>query len=119
MRYDAFGESFHNDAQILDIADKLETFRDEALEVKGRRRMAATVRVTLDSGEERVARVDSALGSPERPLSYEGLIDKTRGLIGSITDKVDVDAIVAAVDQLPASDGVDTLTSTLGTRIYE
>lgn len=117
MRYDAFGGSYLQDERILYVADRVETFTDESLEGKGRRRMAASVRLELGSGETREGRVDAALGSPERPLGDQGLTDKVETLLASCNGKMDFKRLINVVDEFEKLDDVTPLVSLLGTPV--
>lgn len=97
QRYDAYGPSFHDDTRILDIVDRVDAELDTGLDRYVPGAMPNRVVVHMKDGSERQATVIESLGSPERPLSLEGVAEKAEALLGMAGGSVDLNRIIDAV----------------------
>jgi 2-methylcitrate dehydratase PrpD len=82
-RFDAYQESFFDDAKILALADKVEGTRDLDIEKDYPARMGAAVELDLRNGARREAQVMDSRGTPARPLSTDAIEAKGQALIDS------------------------------------
>jgi 2-methylcitrate dehydratase PrpD len=69
--------------------------------------------VTTTDGRTLTASLEHAKGDPENRLGYEGMCAKFRSLASSVFDDAQMDAIIAAVDDL-ADGGVGPIASAVG-----
>lgn len=83
QRFDAYQESFFDDAKILALADKVEGTRDLDIERDYPARMGAAVELHLRNGARREAQVMDSRGTPARPLSTDAITAKGQALIDS------------------------------------
>ena len=112
-RYDAYGPEHHGDRKILDIVDRVEAKHDTTLDQYLPETMPNRVTVRLRDGSERQETVIESLGSPERPLSMDGLAEKARALLAMVESEIDVDRLVQGVDALPSAKDIGAFTGTL------
>lgn len=97
QRYDAYGPSFHEDTRILDIVDRVDAELDTGLDRYVPDAMPNRVIVYMKDGSERQATVIDSLGSPDRPLSLDGVADKAEALLGMAGGSVDLNRIIDGV----------------------
>ena len=76
-------------------------------------KMPHGVDVEMTDGTVRSAEVLDSLGTPERPLSDEGVARKARALLATVDPGIDLDGIIATVDSLPELDDIATLAGLL------
>ena len=81
--------------------------------------MANRVTVTFADGRQESAEVIEALGSPERPLSFDGVSEKAEPLIDMVDPSMDLGAIADAVRRLPDTSNIDDLMRTLVAGNYD
>ena len=89
-KYSAFESGYHNDPTIISLIDKTEAHHDPKLDDYLPDRMANRVTVTFADGRQESAEVIEALGSPERPLSFDGVSEKTEPLIDMVDPSMDL-----------------------------
>jgi 2-methylcitrate dehydratase PrpD len=97
-RYDAFDTTHHGDRRILDIIDRVVVVHDENFDTMVPAKMPHGVEVELTDGTRRAATVLDSLGTPERPLSDEGVARKARALLATVDPGIELDRIVETVD---------------------
>lgn len=112
-RFDAFGEDHHSDSRILDIVDRIEVQHDTALDALVPAKMPNRVDLHMTDGSTRSAEVLDSRGTPVHPLSTDGVLDKARALCETIDPNIDLNGIVATIDQFSDCDDVNDLTSLL------
>jgi 2-methylcitrate dehydratase PrpD len=112
-RYDAYESVHHRDADILGLIDKVEAHHDPDLDSYVPGKMPNRVEVRFADGRSRKARVIEALGSPGRPLSFEGVMEKARPLMAMTDPDINLDAIAVAVNDLSEAESVTHFTDTL------
>lgn len=117
-RYDAYGPEHHGDRKILDIVDRVEAKLDTSLDRYLADSMPNRVTVHMRDGSERKETVIESLGSPERPLSMDGLAEKARALLAMVESGIDVDRLVKSVDGLPAANDISAFAGTLVIKGY-
>ena len=115
-KYSAFETGYHNDPTIISLIDKTEAHHDPKLDGYLPDRMANRVTVTFTDGRQESAEVIEALGSPERPLSFDGVSEKAEPLIDMVDPSMDLGAIADAVRSLPDTSNIDDLMRTLSRR---
>ena len=112
-RYDAYETAHHRDPRIIGLIDRTEAHHDPKLDAHLPDRMANGVVLHLDDGSERTAEVIDALGSPDRSLSFEGVLEKARPLLAMTDPALDANALASAVESLPTAASVTPLTELL------
>jgi len=112
-RYDAFGDDHHGDRRILDVVDRVVVTHEESFDPMVPAKMPHGVDVEMTDGTVRSAEVLDSLGTPERPLSDEGVARKARALLATVDPGIDLDGIIATVDSLPELDDIATLAGLL------
>lgn len=112
-RYDAFGDDHHGDRRILDVVDRVVVTHEESFDSMVPAKMPHGVDVEMTDGTVRSAEVLDSLGTPERPLSDEGVARKARALLATVDPGIDLDGIIATVDSLPELDDIATLAGLL------
>jgi 2-methylcitrate dehydratase PrpD len=117
-RYDAYGPEHHGDRKILDIVDRVEAKLDTSLDRYLADSMPNRVTVHMRDGSERKETVIESLGSPERPLSLDGLAEKARALLAMVESGIDVDRLVKSVDGLPTANDISAFVGTLVIKGY-
>ncbi len=118
-KYSAFETGYHNDPTIISLIDKTEAHHDPKLDGYLPDRMANRVTVTFTDGRQESAEVIEALGSPERPLSFDGVSEKAEPLIDMVDPSMDLGAIADAVRSLPDTSNIDDLMRTLVAGNYD
>ena len=118
-KYSAFETGYHNDPTIISLIDKTEAHHDPKLDGYLPDRMANRVTVTFADGRRESAEVIEALGSPERPLSFDGVSEKAEPLIDMVDPSMDLGAIADAVRSLPDTSNIDDLIRTLVAGNYD
>tara|TARA_Y100001934_G_scaffold11145_1_gene14217 strand:+ start:755 stop:2167 length:1413 start_codon:yes stop_codon:yes gene_type:complete len=118
-KYSAFESGYHNDPTIISLIDKTEAHHDPKLDDYLPDRMANRVTVTFADGRQESAEVIEALGSPERPLSFDGVSEKAEPLIDMVDPSMDLGAIADAVRRLPDTSNIDDLMRTLVSGNYD
>ncbi len=119
QNYGAFEAEFHQDSRILSLIDKTEAHHDPKLDAHLPDNMASGVVLHLADGSERKAEVIEALGAPGNPFSYDGVLEKARGLAAMIDPAIDIGAIAAAVKQLPKAANISALAGLLVVPSYD
>ena len=117
--YGAFEAEFHQDPRILGLIDKTEAHHDPKLDAYLPESMASGVVLHLADGGERKAEVIEALGAPGNPFSYDGVLEKARGLAVMVDPSIDTDAIAAAVRRMPEMTDIDDLNRLLVAPAYD
>ncbi|MBP1555651.1 MAG: MmgE/PrpD family protein [Oscillospiraceae bacterium] len=74
------------DDRAVRLASKVKVAEDPALTAESPQKRIAIVRVLLDDGTERTARVDYAKGDPENPMTGEEIAEKKRMLLAYSAD---------------------------------
>jgi 2-methylcitrate dehydratase PrpD len=97
QHYDAYGPAYHGDTNIHQVIDKIDVAYDQSLDVHMPAAMPNRVTLRLVEGGERKATVIESLGSPQRPMSMEGLIGKARSLAAMTDPDIDIDGLSEAV----------------------
>jgi len=118
-KFSAFETEYHNDPTIISLIDKTEAHHDPILDGYLPDHMANRVTVTYTDGRQESAEVIEALGSPERPLSFDGVLEKAAPLIDMVDPSMDLGAISEAVHDLPNTRDIDTLMCTLVFNSYD
>ena len=118
-KYGAYEAEYHRDPTIISLIDKIEAHHDPKLDGYLPDRMANRVVVTFEGGREASAEVIDALGSPDRPLSFEGVLEKARPLIDMVDPSVDLAAIAETVRRLPELTDIDDLMKLLVAGNYD
>ena len=106
QNYGAFEAEYHRDPAIIGLIDKTEAHHDPALDAHLPDNMASGVVLHLTDGSQRKAEVIEALGSPGNALTYDGVLEKARGLAQMVAPGIGIDAIADAIRGLP--DAADT-----------
>lgn len=88
------------DPQVRELAKRIRLEPDEELSPMYPIKMPAHVTVKLKNGKTYEARVDSAKGAPENPLSNKELDDKFRNLSGTVLLKDRIEEIIDRVRNL-------------------
>jgi 2-methylcitrate dehydratase PrpD len=112
-RYDAYETAYHRDPKILRLIDMVESHHEPEFDAYVPVKMPNRVVIHLADGQTREARVIDGLGSPEKPLSFDGLLEKARPLLAMTDPDINLDAIAAAVEALPTLASIDPLTDQL------
>ena len=117
--YGAFESAYHQDPTIISLIDKTEAHHDPKLDGYLPERMANRVVVTFADGRQNSAEVIEALGSPERPLSFDGVLEKAMPLIDMVDSDIDLPTIADAVRRLPDMTDIDDLMKLLVAANYD
>lgn len=105
------GEESLKDDQILKLADRVKVIPDTSLRTDtalGR----TVMEVELDSGEILKREIESPLGSPERPMSYDACADKLRKCSAYAVRQPrseQIDELIKNISQLEEMDDVSVL----------
>ena len=76
------------------------------------------VDLELKNGSVRSATTLDSLGTPEKPLSIGGVVDKARVLVAMMDPDIDLDRIISTVEDLPQLDNISALTDLLSVPSY-
>ncbi len=95
-----FAPTMLQDADVLAIMPKVAYTHDPALEENYPKEWPAWARMELTDGREVSARVRFPKGDPDNPLSWQELIDKYQGLVGSVWESQQGETVQDAVRQL-------------------
>ena len=117
-RYDAFGDDHHGDKRILDIVDRVEVVHESSFDPMVPGKMPHGVDLELKDGTVRSATILDSLGTPEKPLLTDGVVDKARALVATIDPDIDLDQIISTVEELPHLDDISELTGLLSVPSY-
>ncbi|WP_151447638.1 MmgE/PrpD family protein [Lacisediminimonas profundi] len=112
-RFDAFEEANLADPAILKWADKVEVGEDPEFEQVYPAYFGTQTRLTLKSGEVRVARVLNSKGTAANPMSMEEIRSKVTGLIGVVSPDLDVASLEKSVLGFQGTASVDELQARL------
>jgi hypothetical protein len=77
------------------------------------------VTVHFADGREESAEVIEALGSPERSLSFDRILEKAEPLIEMVDPSINLAAIADAVRRLPEMTDIDDLMRLLITGVFD
>jgi len=117
-RYDAFGDDYHCDPRILNFVDQVEVVHDSSFDPMVPEKMPHGVDLVLKNGSVRSATILDSLGTPEKPLSIGGVVDKARVLVAMMDPDIDLDRIISTVEDLPQLDNISALTDLLSVPSY-
>jgi len=117
--YNAFESEYHQDPKIISLIDKTEAHHDPKLDEYLPEHMANRVVVTFGDGSQQAAEVIEALGSPECPLTFDGVFEKAETLINMVDPNIDLPAIADAVRNLPNMADIDDLMRLLIAKNYD
>jgi 2-methylcitrate dehydratase PrpD len=117
-RFDAYGDDFHADRRILDIVDRVEVVHEAAFDPMVPPKMPHAVDLELKDGSVKSVSILDSLGTPERPLSHTGVVDKARALVDTVDRDIDLDQIIATIEALPQLDDISELTGLLKVPSY-
>ena len=95
-----FAPTMLQDADVLAIMPKVAYTHDPALEENYPKEWPAWARMELTDGRAVSAQVRFPKGDPDNPLSWQELIDKYHGLVGSVWDSQQGETVRDAVRQL-------------------
>ena len=95
-----FAPTMLQDADVLAIMPKVAYTHDPALEENYPKEWPAWARMELSDGREVSAQVRFPKGDPDNPLSWQELIDKYQGLVGSVWKSEQGETVKDAVRQL-------------------
>ena len=118
-RFDAFDEAHHDDRRILDIVDRVEAQHDEKLDALVPAKMPNRVDLHMQDGSKRSAEVLDSRGTPVHPLSTDGVLEKARALCETVDADIDLNGIVALVEQIADCDDINDLTGLLTVPSFE
>ncbi|MEM9682154.1 MAG: MmgE/PrpD family protein, partial [Pseudomonadota bacterium] len=118
-RFDAYGSDHHRDETLLAIVDRVEAVLDTDLDRHVPKAMPNRVRLRFKDGDERSATVIESLGSPEEPLSWDGVYTKAEALVQMTEPSIDLSGIADAVEALDGMPDVGDLTRRLIVPGYE
>ncbi|MFT5446572.1 MAG: 2-methylcitrate dehydratase PrpD [Gammaproteobacteria bacterium] len=119
QRFAAYGDEYHQDPNILNLIDRTEVVHESSFEPMVPGKFPHAVDIELTDGAIRSATVLDSLGTPERPLSNDGVIDKAKALVAMTDSEIDLQRIISTVEQLPQLDDISTLTQLLTIPSYE
>ena len=102
-----------SDERIWDLADNVEFIHDEGLDPFFPETMPTIVEVLTKSGEVYIARVDSAKGTPENPLSRDEVREKFLFLASTVVEEDHALEIMETMDRLDQLPDVHELTELL------
>jgi len=108
-RYDAYGTDHHGETKILDVIDKVESVHRPDLDPHYPAKMPHGVSLTLKDGTVRESLVMDSLGTPVRPLSTDGVLEKAKALLAPLAPRIALDEIIADVEALTTIDDVGAL----------
>jgi 2-methylcitrate dehydratase PrpD len=117
-RFDAYGDDHHSDRRILDIVDRVEVVHETAFDPMVPPKMPHAVDLELKDGSVKSVTILDSLGTPEKPLSHTGVVDKARALVDTVDRDIDLDRIIATVEALPQLDDISALTGLLTVPSY-
>ena len=117
-RFDAYSDDHHADRRILDIVDRVEVVHEAAFDPMVPRKMPHAVDLELTDGSVRSVTILDSLGTPERPLSQTGVVDKARALVDTVDRDIELDRIIATIEMLPRLDDIAELTALLTAPSY-
>lgn len=116
--HDAYGDDHHGDRRILDIVDRIDVIHESAFDPMVPKKMPHGVDPGLKDGTVRTVTILDSLGTPEKPLSQGGVVDKARALVGTIDPEIDLDQVISTIEALPQLDDISELTGLLTVPSY-
>jgi 2-methylcitrate dehydratase PrpD len=105
-----FSEKKISDPEILSLARRVEVILDPEIDQLYPEKFASRVEVVLKNGRRFETRVDSPLGSPERPMTFEKVAEKFKSLAGRVMSEDQTDALVERVESFDQLKSMDDLT---------
>jgi 2-methylcitrate dehydratase PrpD len=104
-----------SNSTILNLAGKVETFRDDNYESEFPSKCQCRIELLLKDGTKINSGTFVAKGDPENPLGEEGIHGKFRWLAGHVLDHSKVDLIVNVVQKLEQESTIQPLVEMLST----
>ena len=105
---DEYATEALGDPAVLAVAEKTVATPKAEFDARYPELWPCDMTITTTDGRTLTASLEHAKGDPENRLGYEGMCAKFRALAGSVFDDAQMDAIIAAVDDL-AEGGVAPL----------
>jgi 2-methylcitrate dehydratase PrpD len=118
QRFAAYGDEHHHDAKILAFVDRTEVVHESSFEPMVPAKFPHAVDIEFTDGAIRSATVLDSLGTPERPLSRDGVVDKAKALVEMTDSDIDLEQIISTVERLPRLDDISALTHLLTVPSY-
>ncbi|PPR64923.1 MAG: hypothetical protein CFH10_00095 [Alphaproteobacteria bacterium MarineAlpha4_Bin2] len=118
-RFDAYGDDHHNDDRILELIDRVEARHESSFDALVPAKMPNRVDLHLRDGSTRSAEILDSRGTPIHPLSTDGVLEKARALCETVDPNIDLEGIVAVVEQFVDCDNVTELTDLLVVPSFE
>ena len=88
------------DEAVLAVAERTNAVVKPEFDARFPDQWPCDLTITTTDGRSLTASLEHAKGDPENKLGYEGMCAKFRALAGSVFDEAQMDAIIAAVDDL-------------------
>jgi len=95
-----FSEKKISDPEILRLAEHVEVHFDPEIDRLYPERFANKVEVTLNNGKRLEIKVESPLGSFEKPMTFEEVAQKFRSLTQGIIPQEKTEAIIESVKRI-------------------
>lgn len=118
QRFQAFGDDHHHDQRILHIVDQVEVAHETSFDPMVPGKFPHGVDIELTNGSVRSATILDSRGTPEKPLSNAGVIDKATALVAMVDPDIDLQRIISTVEELPQLEDISTLTALLSVPSY-
>ena len=101
------------DPAILGLADRVDCVADRDLEASYPAHFGTSVSIECEGGEPLATRVLDSVGTPANPMTQHQLRTKAADLVRSVAPSFDLDALSAAIWQLPDAPGLEMLNAAL------
>jgi 2-methylcitrate dehydratase PrpD len=101
-------------SRVKKLMNRVDCIEDPDLETAFPQKWPASVTLQTKDGKQFSLRIEYPKGDPENPLTWEEIIEKFRGLTGSVFQKERINRIIDQVRALDKIDDVKTLSKLLG-----
>ena len=117
-RFDAFGDEHHRDQRILHIVDRVEVSHQSSFDPMVPGKFPHGVDIEMRDGSVKSATIIDSRGTPEKPLTHDGVVDKAGALVAMVDANIDLQRIISTVEKLPQLNDISTLTALLTVPSY-
>lgn len=108
-----FSEKKISDPKILELAKRVEVYLDHEIEALYPKKFAGKIEVILTNGKRLQTRIDSPLGSFEKPMTFEEVAEKFRSLVKGIISPERAEAIIEKIMKIDQIEKIHELTKLL------
>jgi 2-methylcitrate dehydratase PrpD len=118
-RFDTYGDAHHRDQRIMHIVDRVEVSHETSFDSMVPGKFPHSVDIELTDGTVKSATILDSRGTPEKPLSNDGVIAKATALVASVDTDIDLQGIISTIEELAQLNDISTLTRLLSIPSYD